>query len=132
MSSKLTIAAAFVASIAFAGAAGLAYAESDEDDAQEDAREAAAQGAAKLGLGEAITLAEKEIPGGRVVGSEIDTENGIVSYVIDIEKDGMQTVMIDVQTGEVLSVAAMEADDLDQPPAKSVDEDDDEEEEDDD
>ena len=130
MSSKLTI-AAFVALIGLAGAAGLAYAESDEDDAQEDAREVAAQSAAKLGLGEAITLAEKEIPGGRVVGSEIDTENGIVSYVIDIEKDGMQTVMIDVQTGEVLSVAAMEADDLDQP-SKAVDEDDDEEEEDDD
>ena len=131
MSSKLTI-AAFVAVMGLAGAAGLAYAESDEDDAREDAREAAAQGAAKLGLGEAITLAEKEIPGGRVVGSEIDTENGIVSYVIDIEKDGMQTVMIDVQTGEVLSVAAMEADDLDQPPAKMADDDDDEEEEDDD
>ena len=127
MASKLTI-AAFVALIGFAGAAGLAYAESDEDDAQEDAREAAAQSTAKLGLGEAITLAEKEIPGGRVVGSEIDTENGIVSYVIDIEKDGMQTVMIDVRTGEVVSVAAMEADDLDQRPAKVADEDDDEEE----
>ena len=130
MSSKLTI-AAFVALFGLAGAAGLAYAESDEDDAQEDAREAAAQDAAKLGLGEAITLAEKEIPGGRVIGSEIDTENGIVSYVIDIEKDGMQTVMIDVQTGEVLSVAAMEADDPDQPPAKAVDDDDEEEEDDD-
>ncbi len=131
MSAKLTI-AAFVALFGLAGAAGLAYAESDEDDAQEDAREAAAQDAAKLGLGEAITLAEKEVPGGRVVGSEIDTENGIVSYVIDIEKDGMQTVMIDVRTGEVLSVAAIEADDLDRPPAKAVEEDDDEEEEDDD
>ena len=99
--------------IGITGAVGIAYAETDRDDAAEDAREAAAQSAAALSLGEAIALAEKEFPGGRVIGSEIDTEDGIVSYVIDIEKDGMQTVMIDVATGEVIGAAAREADDFD-------------------
>ena len=110
MSSKIIIAAS--AALGIIGAVGLAYADNDSDDAAEDAREAAAQSAASLSIGEAILLAEKEIPGGRVIGSEIDTENGVVSYVIDVEKDGMQTVMIDVATGEVISVGGPEADDF--------------------
>ena len=124
MSSKIIIAASVALGIA--GAVGLAYADSDSEDAAEDAREAAAQTAATMSIGDAIALAEKEVPGGRVIGSEIDTENGIVSYVIDVEKDGMQTVMIDVATGEVISVAAPEADDLD-----ASDDDDDDDDEDD-
>jgi uncharacterized membrane protein YkoI len=116
--------------VGFIAVAGLAYADNDAGDAAEDAKEAAAQGAAKLTMGEAVVLAEKEVPGGRVIDAEVDTENGIVSYVIDIEKDGVQTVMIDVATGEVISVAAMETDDLDVPAAK-VDNDDEEDEDDD-
>ena len=122
MPSKIIIAG--WAALGIIGAVGLAYADNDSDDAAEDAREAAAQSAASLSIGEAILLAEKEIPGGRVIGSEIDTENGVVSYVIDVEKDGMQTVMIDVATGEVISVGAPEADDFD---PVGVDDDDDDE-----
>ena len=128
MPSRITIAVS-VALIASAGAVGFAYAENDPGDAQEDAQEATAQGVAKLSMSEAVALAENEVPGGRVVSSQIDTENGIVSYVIDIEKDGLQSVMIGVRTGEVISVGAAEADDLDQT-AAVADEDDEEEEED--
>ena len=127
MSSKIIIAGC--AALGIIGAVGLASADNDSEDAAEDAREAAAQSAASLSIGEAIALAEREVPGGRVIGSEVDTENGVVSYVIDVEKDGMQTVMIDVATGEVISVGATEADDFD---AVRVDEDDDDEDEDDD
>src|ERR687893_754259 len=109
MSSRVTIAT--LLTVGFMGAARLAFADYHGGDAAEDAQEAAAQGAAKLSMGEAVVLAEREVPGGRVIDAEVDTENGIVSYVIDIEKDGVQTVMIDVATGEVLSVAAVEADD---------------------
>jgi uncharacterized membrane protein YkoI len=90
--------------------AGRASAE-EASDAQEDAREAAMQAEGKLSLEEAVGLAEKQIPGGKVVEAGVDTENGIVSYVVDIEKDGLQTVMIDVRTGEVLSVGTAEEDD---------------------
>ena len=129
MSSKIIIAAC--AALGIVGAVGLAYADNDTEDAAEDAREAAAQSTATLSIGEAIALAEKEIPGGRVIGSEIDTENGVVSYVIDVEKDGMQTVMIDVATGEVISAGASEADDFDTPNLDDDDDDDDDEEDDD-
>jgi len=99
---------AAVTSVALIGLlyAGLVLSE-DNGDAQQDAaeiaEEAAAQAEAKLTLEEAVALAEKQIPGGKVIESEVDTENGVASYVIDIEKDGLQTVMIAVRTGEVLS-----------------------------
>ena len=127
MSSRIILAASVALGIT--GVVGLAYADNDSEDAAEDAREAAAQSAATTRIGDAIALAEKEIPGGRVIGSEIDTENGIVSYVIDVEKDGMQSVVIDVATGEVISVAAAEADDFE---ASNDDDDDDDEDEDED
>jgi uncharacterized membrane protein YkoI len=115
MPPKRTIIAA-VTSVALIGLlyAGLVLSE-DNGDAQQDAaeiaEEAAAQAEAKLTLEEAVALAEKQIPGGKVIESEVDTENGVASYVIDIEKDGLQTVMIAVRTGEVLSVGAVEDDD---------------------
>ena len=115
MPPKRTIIAA-VTSVALIGLlyAGLVLSE-DNGDAQQDAaeiaEEAAAQAEAKLTLEEAVALAEKQIPGGKVIESEVDTENGVASYVIDIEKDGLQTVMIAVRTGEVLSAGAVEDDD---------------------
>jgi uncharacterized membrane protein YkoI len=111
MSAKgTTIAAA--ASVALVGLAlaGLLIAEGN-GDAQEAAEEAAAQAEAELTLEEAVALAEKQIPGGKVVEAEVDAEHGVAYYVIGVEKDGLRTVTIAARTGKVLGVAAGEEDD---------------------
>ena len=111
MSAKgTTIAAA--ASVALVGLAlaGLLIAEGN-GDTQEAAEEAAAQAEAKLTLEEAVALAEKQIPGSKVVEAEVDAEHGVAYYVIGVKKDGLRTVTIAARTGKVLGVAAGEEDD---------------------
>jgi uncharacterized membrane protein YkoI len=111
MSAKRTAIAA-AASVALVGLAlaGLLIAEGN-GDAQEAAQEAAAQAEAKLSLEEAVVLAKKQIPGGKVIEAEIDIEHGAAYYLISIKNDGLQTVTIAVRTGEVLRVTAGEGDD---------------------
>jgi hypothetical protein len=58
-------------------------------------------------------IAEKEIPGGKVVDADVDTKNGAVSYAIDIDRDDVQTVLVDLQTGSVVKPAAASQDDDD-------------------
>jgi uncharacterized membrane protein YkoI len=110
MSAKRTTVAA-VTSVALVGlgSAGLLIAEGN-GDAQEAAQEAAAQAEAKLTLEEAVALAEKQLPGGKVIEAEVDTEHGVAYYMIGIEKGGLQTVTIAARTGEILRVAAGEED----------------------
>jgi uncharacterized membrane protein YkoI len=63
-----------------------------------------------LTLAGAITIAEKEVPGGWVIDADVESDNGTVSYAIEIDKDGVQTVLVDLQTGIVLKVAAKQDD----------------------
>ena len=60
---------------------------------------------------EAIATAEKEVGGGKVVDAEVEIENGTPRYAIEIDKDGVQTVHVDLESGQVLKVAAGEQDD---------------------
>ena len=83
----------------FVGVAGVGMALADDDKA-EDAQEKAALAQAKLSLGEAITAAQALVTGGMVVKAEVDTENGVPTYVVDLEKDGMQRVLVDIRSGE--------------------------------
>jgi uncharacterized membrane protein YkoI len=76
-----------------------------------DAQEAAALAEAKLTLEEAVVLAKKQMPDGKLIEAEVDAEHGVAYYMINIKKDGLQTVTIAVRTGEVLRVATGERDD---------------------
>lgn len=92
----------------FVGVASVGMALADDDKA-EDAQEKAALAQAKLSLGEAITAAQALVAGGMVVKAEVDTENGVPTYVVDLEKDGMQRVLVDIRSGEA-KMAPAEAD----------------------
>lgn len=134
---KLTLVALLAVSVA--GGAALVSAHQAED---EDADEKATLQAAKISLSEAIAAAEKEVPGGKVVEAEVDTENGVTSYFIEIDKDGEQKIRVDMQTGQAVKVAEADDDDDDDDDDSAAhdddedssahDDDDDDEEEDDD
>ena len=127
MTTKAILPAALAALILVGGAALVSAHEVKGD---EEAQERSALQTAKITLGEAIAAAEKEVPGGKVVDAEVDIVNGAASYVVEIDKDGLQTVRVDLETGKALKVAA-EADDADDTLATvhrdDQDEDDDEE-----
>jgi uncharacterized membrane protein YkoI len=93
----------------------------------EEAQERAALQNAKITLSEAIAAAEKEVPGGKVIDAEVDIVNGAASYVVEIDKDGLQTVRVDLETGKALKVVA-EADDEDDKATGAHDGDEDEDE----
>jgi hypothetical protein len=77
-----------------------------DDDMTEDAQERAAVAASTLTLAQALETAGKEFPGARVIKAEVDTENGVPSYVIDVEKDGVQRLVFDLKTGQMTKTAA--------------------------
>jgi hypothetical protein len=89
-----------LATLILLGGGTIASAHDDEDS-----QERAALRSAKLTLAEAIVAAEKEVPGGKVVDAEVDFENGVASYFIEIDKDGVQAVRVDMETGKALKVA---------------------------
>jgi hypothetical protein len=76
-----------------------------DDDLAEDAQERAAVAASTLTLAQALETAGKEFPGARVIKAEVDTENGVPSYVIDVEKDGVQRLVFDLKTGQMTKTA---------------------------
>ena len=47
-------------------------------------RQAAAVAGAKLTLSQAIEAAQKEVPDAKVIKAEVDTENGVPSYVVEL------------------------------------------------
>jgi hypothetical protein len=83
-----------------------------DDDVAEDAQERAAVAASQLTLAQALETAGKEFPGARVIKAEVDTENGVPSYVVDVEKDGVQRLVFDLKTGQMTKMAG-ETDDRD-------------------
>jgi len=94
---------------ALAGAAGIAQA-GDKPDAAEMARLAAA----KTSLSQAIAIAEKET-GGKAIDADFDNQDGTLSLEIEVLKDNaVSKVIIDADTGKVVKVAAIAADDDDE------------------
>jgi uncharacterized membrane protein YkoI len=82
------------------------------DERNENDRERAAVRDARLTLEDAIGVARREIPGGRVVDADVDDENGRVSYAIDIEdRNDIMTVLVDPRTGDVIRVFSEREDD---------------------
>jgi uncharacterized membrane protein YkoI len=68
------------------------------------ARETAALAQAKITLKEAIGTAQREIPDSWVVDADITTVEGKVSYSIEVVKDGLHAVRVDLDDGHVLNV----------------------------
>ena len=85
------------------GMTGLAAAEDQKDAAQEEALEQA-----KVSLDDAIAAARNAIPDGKVVDTDVETVDGVVQYAIEIDKDGVKTVFVDLQTGNVLRMLPKE------------------------
>jgi len=82
------------------------------DERNENDRERAAVRDARLTLEDAIGVARREIPGGRVVDADVDDENGRVSYAIDIEdRNDIMTVLVDPRTGDVIRIFSEREDD---------------------
>jgi uncharacterized membrane protein YkoI len=69
------------------------------------ANEMAALQQAKITLHEAIGVAQREVPGSLVVDADIATVKGKVSYSVEVLKDGLHAVRVDLDSGRVLSVA---------------------------
>ena len=69
-----------------------------------NAKEMAALQQAKVTLHEAIGAAQKEIPGSWVLDADIATVKGKVSYSIEVVKDGLHAVRVDLDDGRILNV----------------------------
>ncbi len=68
------------------------------------AKEMAALAQAKVTLLEAIVTAQKEVPGSWVVDADIAMVKGKVSYSVEVVKDGLHAVRVDLDEGRVLNV----------------------------
>lgn len=61
---------------------------------------------AKINMNQAIEAAAREVPSGKVVEAELDMENGVARYEVEIlVGDAWKEVFIDAATGKVMKVA---------------------------
>lgn len=110
MKFRKIIPAIMATTIAFGslGAAGAALAKENKDQATNEAQ---VMQNAKITMQQAIATAEQAV-GGKAVGSGIDDENGVVTFEVEVMKDGAQhKVLIDTQTGKITKQALASADD---------------------
>jgi uncharacterized membrane protein YkoI len=86
------------------GAGGsLAYAEEHGDHSG-----AQAVANSRISLSQAIATAEQQA-GGKAVGAGVDNENGTVRIAVDVASgQGVKTVLVDPQTGQVTGTKAGE------------------------
>jgi uncharacterized membrane protein YkoI len=97
------ISAALVSVILLGGAAG-GYAASEHKD--DEAQEIAAVLNAKTSLADAIAAAERHT-GAKAIETGIENENGAIAYEVKVAKGNtVQDVLVDLNTGKVLTVKA--------------------------
>jgi Peptidase propeptide and YPEB domain len=90
---------------------------------RQNIREWEAVAAAKIRPDDAAQIAQRVIPKGTLLDVDVETIKGEVIYAVELEKDGrVQTVLIDLNTGEVLAEMSDSDGDMDR------DEDDDDDE----
>jgi uncharacterized membrane protein YkoI len=110
MTKKYIIPVALVALVASGAAGGLAFAK-ERGDATSDL---AAMANAKVTLQQAITTAEQQA-GGKAVGAGVDNENGTVRIAVEVASaQGMKTVLVDPQNGQVTATHTGDQADEDQ------------------
>ena len=67
-------------------------------------KERAAVQGAKVTLRQAIAIAQQEVPGGLFIDADATTVGDGVSYAIEVLKDSLYEVRIDMKDGSVLAV----------------------------
>jgi uncharacterized membrane protein YkoI len=82
----------------------LSFGASLEPALAKSKRETAALLQAKITLSDAISAAQKEIPGGKPVDADLVTTDGKVIYSVELAKDGVHKVSVDMQNGSVIEV----------------------------
>ncbi len=69
-------------------------------------KELAAVAEAKVLLAEAIAIAEKAVPAGKLLSAEVSNQRGIISYVIHIAKDSaVSAVHVDFADGRIIEIS---------------------------
>jgi uncharacterized membrane protein YkoI len=68
------------------------------------AKEIAAAHQAKLTLRQAIVIAQREVPGSLLVDADVATVGGKMSYAIELLKDGLHDVRINMADGTILRI----------------------------
>jgi uncharacterized membrane protein YkoI len=81
---------------------------------RQNVKEWEAIASAKIKPDDAARIAQRVIPDGKLVDVDVETIKGVVTYAIEIEKDGrLRTVLVDLQTGEVLTEVREDDGDVD-------------------
>lgn len=102
MDKKRIVPIALAALIATGAAGSGAYAKEHGDEGQN----AQALANSKVTLSQAIATAEQQA-GGRAVGAGVDDENGTVRIAVEVASNqGVKTVLIDPQSGQVTGTKA--------------------------
>ncbi len=99
MKSRRIVPLTMMALLAAGVVAGAANAESR--DGTQDKRDAAALATLKITLTQAIATAEQQI-GGRAVGADVSQDRGATRIAVEVAgPQGVKTVLVDGQTGQV-------------------------------
>ena len=97
MNTKHIATLALAALLATSAAGGGAFAK----DRDQDGRDAAAFAGMKVTLTQAIATAEQQV-GGRAVGADVSQERGANRIAVEVAgPQGVKTVLVDAQTGQV-------------------------------
>ena len=100
---------AMAAVIAVGSTVGVAHAANNDRSANEGAQELAALVNAKTTLAQAITKSEQQT-GGKAIDAGLENENGAMAFAVAVAKDNtVQKVLVDLQSGKVLKVAAADS-----------------------
>lgn len=104
MNTKRIAPLALAALLAVGAAGGIAHAK--DQDGNQDRRDAAALVSMKVTLQQAITTAEQQA-GGQAVGADVSRERGAVQIAVEVAgPQGVKTVLVDAQTGQVTATHA--------------------------
>lgn len=100
-----------IRSVAMAASAALIVVVSADlasaDLSGEDLVESVAAAKAELPITEAFAIAAKEVGGGALVDYEVDVEDGVLSYLIEIRNpSGLHEVEVNGRTGDVMDIDA--------------------------
>lgn len=99
MNSKRLLPVALAAVLAASAVGGMAHAK--ERGGDQDRRDMAAIAGMKITLPQAIATAEQQA-GGRAVGAEVVQEHGAARIAVEVAgAQGIKTVLVDAQTGQV-------------------------------
>jgi uncharacterized membrane protein YkoI len=98
-------------SVAIAASAALIVGVSADfvsaDSSSEDLIEAVVAAQAELPITEAFAIAAKQVGGGALVDYEVDVEDGVLSYLVEIQNtSGLHEVEVNGRTGDVMDIDA--------------------------